>query len=339
MSMHRARVAIFAGAAVPLPLLLGHCGSTAGQESAVRSGSDSSLPEAAAADGGVTQETEDDAQGDAMDESAPRIRCVPPVGADAGDAGHAATDGAAGSCLGTMTCCGGWCTDVTKDPRNCGSCGNPCMPAQFCTGASCDDAILKNLCGNAHATVVLDPYVPDNEAGTMFGAGLAAECVPPVMMRTTPQDSGVALSPTGRPMTGPGDTLIAGGGFFGQVGVDYMEKNKVAPLALGTDGTNSWILDNKTGASIVMIPTTMLSASLDYFALEVSVEPKSGTLCFFGFGMLVPGTGAAGYYFQNNVAPHLAMFPDAWYVYGWTDTDNNGVPSAGDTFTRISQGN
>jgi hypothetical protein len=88
-----------------------------------------------------------------------------------------------------------------------------------------------------------------------------------------------------------------------------------------------------------MIPTSMLSPSLDYFALEVSVEPKSGTLCFFGFGMLVPGTEAVAYYFQNHVVPHLDTYSDAWYVYGWTDTDNNGMPSAGDTFMLVGQGN
>jgi hypothetical protein len=238
-----------------------------------------------------------------------------------------------------MSCCGGWCTDVTKDPRNCGSCGNACTTTQFCTGARCDEAVLKNVCANPRATVVLDPYMPDNEAGTSLGSALNAACLPPVMANTTPQDSGVALSPTGRPITGPGDTLIAGGGFFGQDVVAYMEENGIAPLTLGTNGPSSWIRNNKTGASIITVPTTMLTATLDYFAFEVSVEPNSGTLCLFGFGMLAPGTEAAAYYFQHNVAPQLAMYPSAWYVYGWTDTDGNGAPSAGDTFTLIGQGN
>jgi hypothetical protein len=288
----------------------------------------------------VTDEAGDGALVDAADEFVPPISCIQqPLGADAGNGGDAASDGAAGSCPGAMICCDGWCTDVLRDPQNCGSCGNACMTAQFCTGASCKDVALKNLCANTHATVVLDPYAPDDETGRTLGAALTAGCMPPVTVRTTPQDSGVALGPTGRPITGPGDTLVAGGGFFGQIGVNYMEKNKAAPLTLGTDGPNSWIRNNKTGANIVMVPTSMLSASVDYFALEVSVEPESGTLCFFGYGMLVPGTEAAAYYFQNDVAPHLAKFTDAWYVFQWKDGDNNGVPSAGDTFTHVSQGN
>jgi hypothetical protein len=81
-----------------------------------------------------------------------------------------------------------------------------------------------------------------------------------------------------------------------------------------------------------------LTAHHDYFALEVTVEPASGTLCFFGYGMYAPGTSAAAYYFQNDVIGSRAMFPDVWYVYEWTDTDNSGTPSAGDAFTLIAHG-
>jgi hypothetical protein len=160
-----------------------------------------------------------------------------------------------------------------------------------------------------------------------------------VTVSTTPQDSGLAQSPsTGRPLTGPGDTLVAGGGYFGQQAVAYMETNKIAPLSLGTDGTNAWIRNTKTGTNVVLVPNAMLTSQHDYFALEVTVEPKSGTLCFFGYGMLVPGTLAAGYYFQNDVVANRAMFPNVWYVYEWTDTDNSGAPSAGDTFTPVANG-
>jgi hypothetical protein len=238
-----------------------------------------------------------------------------------------------------MTCCSGWCTDTTRDPQNCGSCGNACTPKQFCTGVACDDAVLQNVCANARATVVFDPYATDNEGGTALGAALASGCMPPVTVATTPQGSGGVEDPsTGRPLTGPGDTLVAGGGFFGQKAVAYMENAKIAPLTLGTDGTNGWIRNTKTGANVVLVPNAMLTSHHDYFALEVTVEPTSGTLCFFGYGMEGPGTTAAGYYFENDVVANRSMFPDVWYVYEWTDTDNNGAPSAGDMFTQIAHG-
>ncbi len=183
-----------------------------------------------------------------------------------------------------------------------------------------------NVCANPHATVALDPYSADNEAGTTMAAALANGCMPAVAFRTTTQDAGVAEDPaTGRPITGPGDTLVAAGGYFGQRGVAYMETAKIAPLTLGTDGTNSWIRNIKTGANVVLVASSMLTAHHDYFALEVSVEPISGTLCFFGYGMLVPGTAAAAYYFQNDIVANRATFPGVWYVYEWTDTDNSGI--------------
>jgi hypothetical protein len=336
---------------------------------------DSSLPDTSVPEASTDSTIGGGNQGDAADAAdaveeppAPRIPCVPTVVSDGGGASDAGTaDGGDGGetedaapamdggdagavadasdaampgpCPDAMTCCSGWCTDTTRDPQNCGSCGNACMSSQFCTGTACDDAVLQNVCANARATVVLDQYPIDNEAGAALGAALANGCMPPVTVSTTPQDSGLVQAPaTGRPIAGPGDTLVAGGGFFGQMAVSYMESKKIAPLSLGTDGTNAWIRNTKTGTNVVLVPNGMLTSQHDYFALEVTVEPTSGTLCFFGYGMLAPGTAAAGYFFQNDVVANRAMFPAAWYVYEWTDTDNSGTPSAGDTFSPIASG-
>ena len=81
-----------------------------------------------------------------------------------------------------------------------------------------------------------------------------------------------------------------------------------------------------------------MTAHHDYFLLELSVEPISGTLCFFGYGMLSQGTIAAGYYFQSTIVPALSTYTDAWYVYEWTDTNNDSVPNAGDTFALTAHG-
>jgi hypothetical protein len=372
-----ARLLVLPGTALSLAWCLVHCGTgSSGQPGPDGGGLDSQAYDSSALDSTVpdapgspdsTMGGDDaaDAADDPMEEPAPRIPCVPtsPIDAggdadaagadgatDGGDAGDAAatTDGGEAGptsdaappapCPDAMTCCGGWCTDTTKDPQNCGSCGNACTASQFCTGVTCDDAVLQNVCASARATVVLDPYATDNQAGTSLGAALATGCMPPVTVTSTPQDSGVAEYPSGRPHTGPGNILIAGGGFFGQRAVAYLEDTKIAPLTLGTDGTNGWIRNNKTGVNVVLVPNAMLTSQHDYFALEVTVEPKSGTLCFFGYGMEGPGTAAAAYYFQSDVVANRAMFPDVWYVYEWTDTDNSGMPSAGDTFTAIAHG-
>jgi hypothetical protein len=162
--------------------------------------------------------------------------------------------------------------------------------------------------------------------------------MPAVSVTSTANDSGVAQDPvSGRPITGPGDTLVAGGGYFGQTGVAYMENHGLA-LVGGTSAGNSYLKNPKTNAYIFNVPSTTLTASHDYVVIELSVEPVSGSLCLFGYGFTGQGTAAAAYYFQTNIITNRATFPDAWYVYEWTDTDHSGGPSPGDTFTLTAHG-
>jgi hypothetical protein len=125
----------------------------------------------------------------------------------------------------------------------------------------------------------------------------------------------------------------------------YMDGRGVAPpptpltpLVLDNDGTNAWIRNRKTNVDIALTSIASLTPGHDFFLLELSIEPISGSLCFFGYGMLSPGTVAAGYFVQSSVLPNLSTFTDAWYVYEWTDTNGDSVPNAGDTFTLKGQG-
>jgi hypothetical protein len=244
-----------------------------------------------------------------------------------------------------QTCCsastsptGGFCTDTSKDPRNCGSCGTACSQTQFCTGVACDDVVLKNLCANPKATWLTDSYGPDNTAGNAMGNAFAT-CMPPVTILTVNDDGGVATDPvSGRPLAGGGNTLVAGGGWFGHASVLYMDNQRLTPLIVANDGSNAWIRNQKTSVNIVFASIASLTPHHDFFLLELSVEPASGTLCFFGYGMLSTGTIAAGYYFQNTVMPNLSTYTDVWYVYEWTDTNNDAVPNAGDTFALLGHG-
>jgi hypothetical protein len=298
----------------------------AGAEAAIDASDDS--------DGAADEAGQDDAGQDADDASDAGPSLIP-CELDAGDGG----DGAP-TCVGMLACCGGFCTDTTKDPHNCGACGNECSSTQFCTGVNCEDVILKNICANATATWSTDRFAADNGAGATMGAALSTGCVPAVTILSADQGSGMAQDPvSARPITGAGNTFIAGGGYFGQAGVAYMDTQGLTPLIVATDGTNSWIRNRRTMADIALAANaTDLTSHHDYFVLELSVEPMSGTLCFFGYGFLAPGTIAAGYYVQNSLLPTLSTFTDAWYAYEWTDVDNDGAPSAGDTFTLIAHG-
>ncbi len=245
----------------------------------------------------------------------------------------------AASCSGPSTeaCCGGYCVDTAKDPANCGGCGVACTAKEFCTGNACDSAIIANLCDNAMGTVATDAYQGDTQAAAAMGAALAADCVPPTMLLQTSQYAEGVLAPgSGRPITGPGNTFITGGGGYGQSGVAYMETS-ITPLYLWGDGTTGQIR-TRAGDAVVSTAATGLTAHHDFFYVQVSVEPQSGTLCFSGVGMLSPGTTAAGYYAGAELIPNRAKYTSNWYVYEWLDTNGDSIANVGDTFTQVMAG-
>jgi hypothetical protein len=227
----------------------------------------------------------------------------------------------------TVVCCSGYCIDTARDPANCGQCGNACSATQFCTGTACDNAVLANVCANARGTVALDPYGVDNDAGIAVGTALVANCIPaPTIVQVSQFTPGVTDLGNGRPVTGPGNTFITGGGYYGQAGVAYMEKS-ITPLYLTTDGTTAQI-KTRSGTAIVDVAVSTLTSQHDYFYVQLSVEPKSGTLCFSSAGMGGPGTLAAGYYVSQVMIPGLSGYTSSWYVYVWQDANSDFLPSA-----------
>jgi hypothetical protein len=314
-------------------------------------GGDSSVgaPDVAAPDAGATDATT--ADGGATDAGGTDASVVDAAPTDAAvvDASDASPDGgtviacdvdAASPCgdSGVLTCCNGACVNTAADPTNCGSCGNACTSTQFCTGTKCDDLIVANICDNPLATISLDPYTADDTAGAAIGAGLAA-CTPAVTVTQVNQSDGGIVDPvTGRPITGVGNTFVTGGGGFGQLGDHYLDSQALTRLYVTADGVTEQIVDRKTGTNLVNDVDTDLTIHHDYFYVQLTVEPISGTLCFMGVGMLQYGTEAAGYYVGAVMIPNHASYTDTWYVYEWTDTNNDGVANDGDTFTMMTSG-
>jgi hypothetical protein len=66
----------------------------------------------------------------------------------------------------------------------------------------------------------------------------------------------------------------------------------------------------------------------------------SGTLSLIGYGACSGGHGtlAAAWFYANVILPNSASYPDSWYVFDWVDSNNDGAPSGGDTFTPLAQG-
>jgi hypothetical protein len=271
---------------------------------------------------------------------------APDAGVDAPEAGvlDAATPqvpacDSANRCSGGLTCCSGACVDVSRDPANCGACSVVCASAQFCTGSACEDVAFAHICDTRAITVALDPFPEDDEAGATLGTALSGACGPSVTMQQSSQlQPGILAMDAGRPALGVGDMLVAAGGAYGQLAVGYMDTAGLTPVYLSTDGVTARMIDRATGTQLVIAQVSDLGPHHDLFFLELAVEPQSGTLCFFGAGVLAPGTLAAAYYGSTQVVPGRAGDAHSWYVVEWTDTNGDGAANAGDVFAVRASG-
>jgi hypothetical protein len=239
------------------------------------------------------------------------------------------------------TCCSSVCVDTTQDPGNCGSCGSACSNGQFCTASACTDATFANVCANGAIDVVQDAYDTDNQAGSSIGQALASCNGGGAGMSTIGQTANV-LVPDGdggaRPNAGGATTLVAGGGWWGQGTVAYMDQNGLTGVYFTNDGTTSTIYQRSTGGTVASVADSALDAGHDYFLVVFAVEPQSGTPCLFAEGIYGPGTVAAGYYVSTQMIPNRNSYGDSWYVYEWKDTNSNGSPDSGDAFNLAASG-
>jgi hypothetical protein len=256
---------------------------------------------------------------------------------------HCGPDGACATpcttdsdCASDETCCAGtFCSNLAKDPQNCGACGTACDPTQYCSGTSCFDARVNNLCQNAAATIVLDGLTVDGSAGDVIQSALVAAC-PNVKISSVQQGASGSIDPqSGRPLLGPGDTYVAAGGGYGQKAVGYVESARNAPVYSTDNSQSIAFVRTSNNATIVTTPLSSLTSHHDYFVIYAATEPVSGTLVFAIYGLYGPGTTAGAFWFKSEITAKVSQYTKQYYVYEWTDTNNDGVPNAQDGFKLV----
>lgn len=77
----------------------------------------------------------------------------------AGCGGGGGTTSDASACPGSQTLCGSECSDLTKDPGNCGACGKSCGAGTVCSSGSCAASCGSGLtaCGQSCTSTQNDP--------------------------------------------------------------------------------------------------------------------------------------------------------------------------------------
>jgi hypothetical protein len=90
---------------------------------------------------------------------------------------------------------------------------------------------------------------------------------------------------------------------------------------------------------IAEAPYASLTANHDFFKIEISVDPVSGTRVLQVYGLFAPGTAAAEWFLLHRVLPNLSTYNLHYYVYEWTHGDAGTNPGANDSFTLVASGN
>lgn len=261
-------------------------------------------------------------------------------------------EGQSAGCGEGFTCCSLHCTQVETDSTHCGACGATCGDGQFCgldasasggeggaggggagPGVTCHDTTLANVCAIGKVVVILDtnknPTEGNRAPGRAIGAALGAKCVPSPTVTEAEQDSVDALNfTTGRPVSGGGELLVVAGGPFFQNLEDYVEKEEISPLYLSVD-MGADLQQFKSRASGEVIASRTISGdneSHDFFAIQFMRDPQSGSLVLNAQGFWLSGTNAASFLMLEGILPNITSYDQAWYVYEWTDADDDKGP-------------
>ena len=239
-------------------------------------------------------------------------------------------------------CCDHQCTPLGT-LTDCGACGDACAAGDFCDGTQCDAPVYPNFCANSTVYVIHDGIAADNTAADEMASTITANCPATVMVHTANQtDPTLVDQTTGEPLGGAGVTYVLGGGPFPDLPLKWLERTEQVTKIYfdAPDGVSYYWRDRATGTAVATMPGSACSAHADQFITELVTDPNNSTLSLIGYGACSGGKGtlAAAWYYANVLLPDRASYPDSWYIFSWTDSDNDGVPSAGDTFTILAHG-
>lgn len=248
-----------------------------------------------------------------------------------GSCGDSCSDEGA-SCGDAGTCCSSHCIDTDRTIGHCGACGNACDTDEFCTSVGsveCLSLSIANVCSHTTVTSVRDGQTTDDDASAVIRAALLANCDPVPAERNVTHETAEVLNPaTGLPLVGPGELLIAAGGFGVNNLSYYLQEESMVPV-YSDPGTDDYVFRLSTDdSSVASIASSSQSAVHDMLLIQLVRDSLTGTTTLNAYGFGGSGTAAAAWFFANVMATDLGSFTDTWYVYEWTDDGTDGPSDA-----------
>jgi hypothetical protein len=263
-------------------------------------------------------------------------------------------EGQTATCDAALLCCSEHCVDVQTDSNHCGACGSACENGDFCGvsdcsgaggagGASgsepcvtCQPTVLGNVCAVSQVIVLLDtaknPSDGNRKPGRAIGHALSESCASKPTYSEAEQDSVDALNlTTGRPVSNSGELLVVAGGPFFMNLEGYLEEQRISRLYLNVVGNEKTEFRRSSDdAVVVSLPVDGEHLQHDFFIVQFSRDPDSGSLVLNAQGFWLSGTVAAAYLLTNQALPNVATYTEGWYAYEWTDADNDKLPDLGE---------
>lgn len=140
---------------------------------------------------------------------------------------------------------------------------------------------------------------------------------------------------SGSPVFSEKSVVVMGGRGVHNV-VYYYEDRKLAPLYFSCDAA-TYYLKKRDGSTVGSISISELTdLHRDIFVLEAFTDLK-GNAVLIAYGITWKGTFAAGLYLKSVIAPSLASYSHAWYVFRWDDLNGDGMIDLSE-ITQIANG-
>jgi len=121
-----------------------------------------------------------------------------------------------------------------------------------------------------------------------------------------------------------GDIVTFGGRCANRM-VSYFEDGGIAKVGYGNDGTHHIFTRISDSSQIYAVDlATYDESEKDYFVFQVY---KNGDNYIFSeWGICAKGTYAGGICFIDIICPNIQYFTDQYYIYSWTDLNDDDMP-------------
>ena len=121
-----------------------------------------------------------------------------------------------------------------------------------------------------------------------------------------------------------GDIVTFGGRFANRL-VAYYEDAGLAKIGFANNGTHRIFRRISDGTHVHAVDSSTYNESeKDYFVFQVYAD--GGRYILSEWGIRAPGTYAGGTCFIDIIYPNLQDYTDQFYIFSWTDTNNDDMP-------------